>query len=416
MSDRGPATPEELLGLKAEYLVPCVYHFYRDPPHIVRGEGCWLFDHTGRRYLDCYSGVTVMSAGHANAEIIEPAIEQIRRLQHTTTIYLTEPVLRLAERLAAITPGDLRRSFFCASGSEAVEGALLTAALHTRRPEVVAMTHGLHGRTRWAINATGLDMWRTDPFPLESVTHVPFGDVDALERAIAERGDRVAAVIAEPIQGNGGIRIPPEECWPAVRRLCSNAGVMLIFDEVQTGFSRTGRRFACEHWDVVPDIMTVSKALGNGFPIAAFITTDAIAESYRRPGAATFGGNPVSATAALATLDFHERNGLAERAAMIGEWFLNRLHAIADESEGLAAPRGRGLMIGIDVVAQDGSPDAARLDRILEGLKDRGFLCGKTGGDRNVLTFMPPLVIDQGDLEMALDALRTVLHDTEATS
>ena len=284
MSDHCPATPEELLGLKDEYLVPCVYHFYRNPPHIVRGEGCWLFDHAGRRYLDCYCGVAVMSAGHTNTEIIEPAIEQLRRLQHTTTIYLTEPVLRLAERLAKITPGNLRRSFFCASGSEAVEGALLTAALHTQRPEVVAMMHGLHGRTRWAMNATGLDMWRTDPFPIETVTHVPFGDFDALEHVIAERGDRVSAVVAEPIQGNGGIRVPEAGYWPAVRQLCRDAGVLLVFDEVQTGVSRTGRWFASEHWDIVPDILTASKALGNGFPIAAFITTDAIADSYRRPG------------------------------------------------------------------------------------------------------------------------------------
>src|SRR5687767_11978589 len=155
----------ELLRLKKQYLVPCVYHFYQRPPVIVAGEGCWLIDDTDRRYLDCYSGVGVMSAGHGNAEIIEPALEQIRALQHTTSIYLTEPVLRLAEALAGVTPPGLTRSFFCTSGSEAVEGALLLAALHTKRPDVVALENSLHGRTRWAMNVTGLPLWRTDPFP-----------------------------------------------------------------------------------------------------------------------------------------------------------------------------------------------------------------------------------------------------------
>src|SRR5688572_23541351 len=180
------AGPAELLRLKSEYLVPCVYHFYRRPPQICAGVGSYVIDQDDRWYLDCVSGVTVMSAGHCNPAIIEPAIEQIRTLQHTTSIFLTEPVLRLAERLATITPGGgvLRRSFFCASGSEAVEAALLVAALHTGRREVIAMTGGLHGRTRWAMNATGLPAWRTDPFPLDTVHHVPFGDASALANVL----------------------------------------------------------------------------------------------------------------------------------------------------------------------------------------------------------------------------------------
>ncbi|CAN5511604.1 hypothetical protein BH10PLA1_BH10PLA1_22370 [soil metagenome] len=279
-----PAGPAELLRLKHEYLIPCVYHFYKDPPHIVAGEGSYLIDHTGRRYLDFFSGVTVMSAGHCNEEIIEPAIEQIRRLQHTTSIYLTEPVLRLAELLARLAPGELCRSFFCASGSEAVEGALLLASLHTKRGGIVATTNSLHGRTRWAMNATGLDMWRTDPFPLPSVDRVPFGDAAALMRYFESADPLPAAFIAEPIEGNGGIIVPPPDYWPAVRKLCDRFGVMLILDEVQTGMNRTGRWFACEHWGIVPDILVTSKALGNGFPISAFITTPTIAASYTRRG------------------------------------------------------------------------------------------------------------------------------------
>ncbi|MBI4579836.1 MAG: aspartate aminotransferase family protein [Planctomycetes bacterium] len=406
-------TPDELLRLKSEYLIPCVYHFYRRPPHIVAGDGCWLIDHEGRRYLDCYSGVTVMSAGHCNPAIVEPAIEQIRRLQHTTSIYLTEPVLRLAEELAAIAPGGLRRSFFCASGTEAVEGALLLAALHTRRPGVIAMTDGLHGRTRFAMNVTGLPMWRTDPFGMADVYHVPFGDIAVLDGVLGERGGEIAAVIAEPIQGNGGIRVPPDAYWPAVRRVCDERGVLLILDEVQTGFGRTGRWFACEHWGVVPDILAMSKSLGNGFPIAAFLTTDAIAASYIRPGASTYGGNPVCATAALATIAYHREHGLSARAARLGERLLAGLKDLADRHPCLRSPRGKGLMVGVDVVDAAGSASPEQLDELLEALKDRGFLCGKTGRGRNVLTLMPPLIIDAEQIDALLAALSACLDEME---
>lgn len=411
----GALSVEELLRLKSQYLIPCVYHFYRDPPHLVSGEGCWLYDDAGKRYLDCYSGVTVMSAGHCIPAIIEPAIRQIRTLQHTTSIYLTEPVLRLAEALAGIAPGDLRRSFFCASGSEAIEGALLLATLHTHRPDVVAMSNGLHGRTRWAMNSTGLSMWRTDPFPLGDIHHVPFGDASALEDVLGEHGSRIAAVLAEPIQGNGGINVPPSDYWPRLRRLCSEYGTMLVLDEVQTGLGRTGRWFACEHWNIVPDIMAVSKALGNGFPIAAFITTDTIASSYTRPGASTYGGNPVSAAAALATIGFHREHRLAERAAELGDHLLSRVRVIAENHPVLQGPRGMGLMVGVDVVNSAGEPDPQRLDTLLERLKNLGYLCGKTGGDRNVLTLLPPLTIEKDQVDGLCDALQACASEREVS-
>jgi 4-aminobutyrate aminotransferase/4-aminobutyrate aminotransferase/(S)-3-amino-2-methylpropionate transaminase len=346
-----------------------------------------------------------MNAGHCNPEIIEPAIEQIRTLQHTTSIYLTEPVLRLAEALAGIAPPPLQRSFFCASGSEAVEGALLLAALHTGRREIVALSGSLHGRTKAAMSATSLPMWRTDPFPLESVHHVAFGDLPELEQLLSERGDRVAAVIGEPVQGNGGIVVPPHEYWPGVRRLTREYGVLLVLDEIQTAFNRTGRWFACEHWDVTPDVVALSKAMGNGFPIAAFMTTDDIARSYTRPGASTYGGNPVCATAALATIDFHRRHRLGNRATEAGGRIHRILVALARAHRCLRAPRGLGLMIGVDVVDEGGVPDAAHCDQILERLKDHGVFAGKTGPGRNTLTFLPPLIISDdeiGDIHHAL--------------
>lgn len=410
-----PAGPAELLRLKREYLIPCVYHFYKDPPQIVGGQGSYLIDHTGRRYLDCFSGVTVMSAGHCNAEIIEPAIEQIRRLQHTTSIYLTEPVLRLAELLAKLAPGDLCRSFFCASGSEAVEGALLLASLHTKRGGIVATTNSLHGRTRWAMNATGLDMWRTDPFPLSSVDRVPFGDAQALERYFESAATLPAAFIAEPVEGNGGVIVPPADYWPAVRKLCVRFGVLLILDEVQTGMNRTGRWFACEHWGIVPDILVTSKALGNGFPISAFITTPTVAASYTRPGASTYGGNPVSAVAALATLQFHQSHELGPRAQRLGERVISGIAAAIAGRPQFRQPQGLGLMIGVFVQDESGNGDAALCDILLERLKDNGVLAGKTGPGRNVLTFMPPLTISEAEIDEFVIAFRKSIEDSRPT-
>jgi len=397
----------ELLSLEQRYLIPCIYHFYKKPPVIIAGEGHDLYDSEGKRYLDCFSGVTVMSAGHCEPAIIEPAIEQIRSLQHTTSIYLTEPVLRLAQALAQIAPGGLCRSFFCASGSEAVEGALLLAALHTGRNGVIAMHGGLHGRTRWGMNVTGLDMWRTDPNPIDGVTHLPFGEIEALEQLLEQEGERFAALIAEPIQGNGGIVAPGEDYWPRVRELCDRFGVMLVFDEIQTGMNRTGRWFASEHWGVVPDVMAVSKALGNGFPIAAFITTDEIAMSYTHPGASTYGGNPVSAAAALATLRFHTQRRLSENASRQGEHLMAGLCTLAESCDWLGTPRGRGLMIGCPVLDAESKPDPERMDRLLETLKDLGMLVGKTGPGRNVLTLMPPLTIGDEEVQWMLQTLTT---------
>jgi len=401
--------PDALLALKGRFLMPCVYHFYRDPPQIVSGHGCTLVDHAGREYLDCYSGVTVMNAGHCNSDIIEPAIEQIRTLQHTTTIYLTEPILRLAQSLAEIAPGNLTRSFFCVSGSEAVEGAMLLATRHTGRKDIVAFTDSLHGRTRWAMNATGLQMWRADPSPLADVHHARFGDVQDLERVVARHPGQIAAIIGEPIQGNGGIHVPDPSFWKQVRSLCDQNGILLIFDEVQTGFNRTGRWFASERWQVDPDIMAVSKALGNGFPISAFIATDEVAASHNTPGASTHGGNPVCAAAALATLRYHETHDLAGNARQRGEQLKRGLNDLEERYPCADTPRGLGLMLGMPITGPDGAPDAERCDALLETLKDGGVLAGKTGPGRNVLTLMPPLVIDESRIASLLESLDAAL-------
>lgn len=417
--------PDAILKKKQEYLIPCVYHFYKKPMQIVKGEMQYLYDHTGKQYLDFYGGVSVMNAGHCNPEIVEKICEQMRTLQHTTTIYLTQPIVDLAEKLSQITPWPLKRSFFCASGSEANEGAALLAQLYTKKQKFVAVHQGLHGRTKLTMNLTGLSMWRTDPNPLSDVVHIPgaycyrcaFGltyplcDLRCAKRIedIIKDGD-FAAFIIEPIQGNGGIITPPPGYFKVVREILDKYNVLLITDEVQTGFGRTGEMFAIEHWDVEPDIMTMAKSLANGTPIGAFITNDRIASSYTRPGASTTGGNPVSAAAALATIDVIEKYQLVQRAKDLGDYFKDRLK-ILQQSHGLVGDvRGKGLMLGVELVKRDKIPAAEEIDYILEELKDRGILAGKTGVSRNVLTFQPPLIITRDDIDQVVETLDKLLR------
>ena len=406
---------KQMLLLKEQYLIPCVYHFYRDPMVLERGEGCYLFDTEGKQYLDCYSGVGVTSCGHSNPEIIRSSIAQLKKLQHTTTIYLTEPMLRLAEKLAEFIPGSCKKSFFCSSGSEANEGALLLSKLATGRNEFLALSRGLHGRTYLTAGVTGIEFWRTDPDPPQNVHFAPSPNcnncpyklehpdcglrcAEEVEHILEKNPDKVAAMIAEPIHGNGGIIVPPEGYFKRVKEILDKHNVLLIMDEAQTGFCRTGKRFGFEQHCIQPDIITVCKALGNGMPISAFIATDEVAEKYSRPGASTFGGNLVCAVTALAVLQFMQVQKLEQAADEKGNDLKIFLNSLQDRFASIKEVRGLGLMLGIELVKQDGEPDAELMDNLLENLKNRGFLVGKTGPGRNVLTLMPPLVINQSEI------------------
>ena len=418
-----PIGPEEILRKKREFLFPCLYHFYSDPMQIVRGEGAFLFDSNGKRYLDCYSGVATVALGHAHPEVTAAVKDQAETLVHTTTIYLTQPIVDLAEKVADLTPGDLKRSFFCASGSEAVETAVLLAELYTERRGIVALQGALHGRTKLGMSLTGLDMWRTDPFPVDSVTRVcnpycyrcPLGKsypecnlvcADEIDKAINTAGPgEIGAVILEPIQGNGGIIVPPDGYLERVARIAKEHGILLILDEIQTGFGRTGNWFACQHEGIVPDILCLSKSLGNGFPISATVTTDRIVEKYTRPGASTYGGNALCATVALTVLDVLVRENLAERAGRLGELLANGLQTLQEKHSIVGEIRGRGLMWGVELVAENREPAPERMDKIIERLKDDGFLVGKTGLNRNVLTLMPPLIVPEAELDRLLSSL-----------
>lgn len=415
--------PKKIIEKKQEFLFPCSHHFFKSPPQIVKGEMQYLFDSEGNKYLDFFAGVSVMNCGHSNPEILEAAIEQMRTLQHTTTIYLTQPMVELAEKLSKVLPGDIKHSFFCCSGSEANEGALLLARLYTGKEELIALEGGLHGRTHLTMSTTGIPMWRADPYLYNGVTFVPntyskekniekaaTESLKAIEKTINTRGaDKIAALIVEPIQGNGGIITPPKWYFKELKALLEKHEILLIIDEVQTGFARTGKMFAIENFDIVPDIITVAKALGNGMPIASFCTSDKIAAAFTKPSASTLGGNPVSSSTAIAVLDYIEKHNLCEQAKRLGAKLKSGLIMLQEKYPIIHDVRGIGLMLGAELLDKNGEPASVETDFILENLKDRGILIGKNGLGRNVLAFQPPLVITEKDINLLLENLDEVL-------
>ncbi|MGP1586152.1 MAG: aspartate aminotransferase family protein [Schwartzia sp. (in: firmicutes)] len=424
--------PESILEKKKNYIMPCLGHFYEKPPQFVKGSMQYLFDSTGKKYLDFFAGVSVMNCGHANPEITRRICRQVETLQHVCNIYLTENFVRLAERLAAVTPGQLQKSFFCSTGSEANEGAMLLATIYTQRSEFLALSGGLHGRTKLGMSVTGIGMWRTDPNPVGGIHFIPHPycyrcplgkKYPSCDLACANQAEtiiatatsgRPAALIAEPIQGNAGIVTPPPGYFARLKEILDAHQTLLIIDEVQTGFARTGKMFAIEHYSVAPDIMTMAKALGNGVPISAFIAAADIANRYTQPGASTLGGNPVSSTAALAVLDYIESHRLKDNAAARGAQLADGLKDLQRRYPILGDIRGLGLMRGAEFVRADGSPAPAALDTALEKLKDRGILVGKNGLARNVMAFQPPLVITAADVNHLLNQLEDVLKEIKA--
>lgn len=422
--------PEAVIEKKKAYLCPPSWgQFYKTPPHMVKGEMQYLFDHTGKRYVDFFAGVSVMNCGHCNPEILEATIGQMQTLQHTSIIYLTEQMPLLAEKLSKVLPGKLKRSFFCCTGSEANETAITMAKMHTGKDELIALSSGLHGRTFMTMSATAIPMWRIDPSLAETVHFVPHPwesgksleeaaelSLQAIEEVIKARAGKIAALLIEPIQGNGGIIMPTGDYFKRLKALLEAHQILMIVDEVQTGFARTGKMFAIEHFGVEPDIMTVAKALGNGMPISAACTTDEIAMSFNKPSASTLGGNPVCAVTAVAVLDYIEKHHLCERATRLGDQLKQGLLRLKEKYDWLYEVRGTGLMLGLEVSTPQGEPLPDRVDHILEGLLQRGFIVGKNGLHRNVLAFQPPLVIEKEDVEALLTAMEETLSEIEVCS
>ncbi len=404
---------EEVLQMRREYLMPCLGYFYKEPPVFVKGEMQYLYDEKGKKYLDFFAGVSVMNCGHSNPEILEKVIRQLQTLQHVTNIYLTRPVAELARRLSEVLPGELHNSFFCMSGSEANEGAMLLARIYTGRRKFIALENSLHGRTHLTMAATAIPMWRADPFFEEDiyfVSHDPERTCEEMEAVLKKDGD-IAAFICEPIQGNGGIITPPDDYFIKIRELLKRYGVLMICDEVQTGFARTGSMFAIEQYGVTPDIITMSKALGNGIPVAAFSATKEIAAEFTAPSASTLGGNPVACAAALAVLDYIRDHDLCSRAGILGGLLMDKLQELKKKYKVISEVRGKGLMLGMELRSADNKPLGTVADLILEKLKDDGIILGKNGLYRNVLAFQPPLVIEEADICYLAERLDKALSE-----
>ncbi|OPA77011.1 aspartate aminotransferase family protein [Paenibacillus selenitireducens] len=420
---------DQIIAKRKHYMFPCTSHFYKNPPQIVRGHMQYLYDDKDTPFVDFFAGVSVVACGHCNEHITRATIKQLETLQHTSTIYLTQPMVDLAEKMASILPGNLCRTFFCNSGSEANEGALLAARLHTGKRDFIALEYGLHGRTYLTMSVTGIPMWRTDPNLDPNVNFIPRPydpnvsleeaanrSIEALRKVLAEKGDSIAAMIVEPIQGNGGIIAPAKHYFQEVQALLKAHNVLLIADEIQTGFGRTGKMFAMEHYNVVPDIMSMAKALGNGTPIGCFSTTNEIANSFNKPSASTFGGNPVASVTAMAVLDYIENERLVHRSSKLGRVLFNGLKDLQQKYKWISDVRGMGLMVGVELFANDPEQGAAAVDKVIECMKNRGFIVGKNGIHRNVLAFQPPLVIHESNIRRMLSSLEDVCAGEESWS
>lgn len=406
------------------------YFMKKVQPIVVdRAEGASVWDENGRRYVDLFSGISVVNAGHNHPAIIAAAQAQMAKLVHCSSyVYHNKPAADFAEALATIMPSpDLHVSFFGSSGAEAIEGAMRLAKQFTGRTEFVALEMSFHGRTAATLSVTG--NWnrkkKGGPY-LPGVAFAPapfayrsaFGvDEEALSSACAAAVERaidfgtsggVAAFIAEPVMGEGGIIVPPRSYFRRVKEILDKRGILFICDEVQSGFSRTGKMFAIEHYGVVPDIVVTAKGIANGFPLSAFTTREEIAKAFT-PGdhLSTFGGNPVACAAALATLEVHRREGLAQASSQKGARALESLRAMAVSREAVGDVRGLGLMIGVDLVSdrRAKTADAALAGRVQDRMLEAGFLAGVGGYHGNVIRLQPPLVIDDADLDAAIAAL-----------
>jgi predicted acetylornithine/succinylornithine family transaminase len=380
-----------------------VGNYAPQPISLVRGEGCWLYDADDNRYLDLMGGIATAVLGHAHPRLRRALEEQAARLWHVSNLYTTEPQIRLAERLTTLSFAE--RIYFCNSGAEANEAALKLARKHHRdrgqdRFEIIAFEGGFHGRTLFTVSATGTPAYWKGFEPLvPGIHHARWGDLDSVRRLLSEH---TAAILVEPMQGEGGVRTAPPGFLRGLRALADEAGCLLIFDEVQVGMGRTGTLFAYEQEDVIPDVMTLAKALGGGIPIGAMCTTERLAEALV-PGthASTFGGNPLACSVACAVVDELMEGGVLDHAKAMGERLGEGLEAIArDAGSGrVREARGRGMLRGL-ALAEAPAP-------VIDACRERGVLVISAGGQ--VLRLAPPLVITADEIDQGLAVLREVL-------
>ncbi len=435
----GPSR-EEVLALRRQYLTPGLITYYREPLLVVEGHMQYLWDETGKQYLDGFAGIVSVSVGHCHPKIVEKVREQVGMLQHTTTIYLHPAVGLLGRKLAEHLPAGsgLSVSYFTNSGSEANEVAVLSAREFTGRGDVISLRNGYHGGTQGAMGLTAHGTWKFKSNPTVNVKHAtpgycyrcPYGleypscdvkcarDVEDLIRY--ETPGEVACFIAEPIQGVGGVVVPPPEYFRIAYDLVRKHGGLCVADEVQTGFGRTGTKFwGFENWGVTPDLVTMAKGIGNGAPLGACVTRPEIAAVMKnRLHFNTFGGNPVSVTQGLATLEVIDGENVQQNALRVGAHLKERLREVQERQPLVGEVRGLGLMLGVELVRDRGTkaPATREAADVVELCKERGLLIGKGGLHGSVLRLKPPMCLTTDDADFLADCLEEVLEVVTARS
>ncbi len=405
-----------------------------EPIVIDRAEGATCFDENGKAYIDCFAGISTTNAGHANEAILAAAKAQMERVVHCCSyVYHVKAVADLAEKMAEITPGRLKKSFFANSGAEGIEGAVRLAKRYSNKNEAIALTQSFHGRSYATLSLTGNAGRKRGggPYmPGVAFTPAPYcyrcpfkiGDPERCDMACAEHlidvirchtSENVAYFVAEPVMGEGGIIPPPADYFKRIKQILDHYEILFIADEVQSGFCRTGKMFAIEEYGVEPDIMVMGKGIANGFPISCFIAREEIADAFQ-PGdhLTTFGGNPVSCAAALANIEFMIERNLAEETTKKGEMLQESLKSLEPKNVAIGDIRGKGLMVGIEIVKDPKSKEPApeEAGKIRSALREKGVLIGVGGAFANVIRIQPPLIISENELERVTSLLKEVME------
>jgi len=419
---------DEIIQKHKDYLFPSVANYYEEPLSIERGEGSYVYDVEGNKYLDFFGGILTVSIGHCNPKVSDKIAEQVHKLQHTSTLYPNENIVTLAEKLAQITPGKLQKSFFTNSGTEANETAVFFAQQFTKKQEIIALRHSYSGRSMLAMSLTAHSSWRHGisqggikhavspycyrcPFGLEYPNCELKCATDIEELILTTTTGEIAAFMAEPIQGVGGFITPPKEYFKTVLPIVKKYGGVFICDEVQTGFGRTGQRmFGIQHWEVEPDIMTMAKGIANGTPLGVTMARTEIADSFTGLTISTFGGNPVSMTAALATIQVIEEENLAANAYEVGGFLREGLESLKEKYSAIGDVRGMGLMQALEFVGENKSPDPVTVKKLFEEMKKENVLIGKGGLYGNVVRIAPPLNISKSEVDDFLKCLDNSLN------
>lgn len=416
-----------------EVMFPAVTPYFGDNPLVVdHAKDQYVWDTEGRQYLDFFGGVLTISVGHCNDYVTDKIIEQLRKAQHTSTLFINPLMVEVAEKVASLAPGRLQKCYFTNSGSEANETAILAARMYTGNRDVITLRHAYSGRTMLAMSLTAHGNWRLGGVVDPHIKHVrnpyvyraPLGltpeqvvdlCVQDLEETIATCTDgRIAAFIAEPIQGVGGFIVPPEDYFKRIVPIVKAAGGLFISDEVQTGWGRTGDKwFGIEHWGVEPDIMTMAKGMANGSPIGCTIATPEVADGLKGATFSTFGGNPVTMAAALATIEYMEQHNIPANASVQGGALRERLEEFKAEFDFIGDVRGMGLMQALEIVkpGTDKQPDPAKATALMSAARDAGLLIGKGGLYGNVLRISPNLAISGADIQAGCEMLAKALTE-----